>query len=135
MLHVVHVIRDLDIASGGPSRSVPALAECQSCLPGIMVTVLYRDRGNPIVTLGQCSVKYHAIGKKHLLFPESYLKTIQSKSDQSESIIFHLHGLWSPFLHLAARFAARKNLPYVVSVRGMLSSWCLGHKSLKKKLD
>jgi glycosyltransferase involved in cell wall biosynthesis len=48
--------------------------------------------------------------------------------------MFHLHGLWSPTLHWAARFATRHDLPYVISTRGMLAGWCLEHKSFRKKL-
>ena len=48
--------------------------------------------------------------------------------------IVHLHGLWSPTVHLAARFARRNRLPYVVSIRGMLAGWALAHKGRKKKL-
>lgn len=48
--------------------------------------------------------------------------------------IYHLHGLWSPVLHRAARTAAGQGVPYVVSTRGMLAGWAIGHKALKKKV-
>jgi len=37
-------------------------------------------------------------------------------------------------LHRAARYARERGIPYVVSTRGMLANWALGHKALKKKI-
>jgi glycosyltransferase involved in cell wall biosynthesis len=126
-------VRDLDVASGGPSRSVPALAESQARSSAVEVTVAYQDRGNRVVPLASSNVAYRALHSSAPwggaeLFAEGQGAT------QNASTIFHLHGLWSPLLHRSARFAVRQNIPYVVSTRGMLANWALGHKSLKKKL-
>jgi len=135
MLHIIHMVRDLDIASGGPSRSVPALAASQSNLPDTKVIVLYQDRGNPVVELDRSRVDYKAIDPWKLLPGEGFLQDFLSDDDVAgRNCIFHLHGLWSPTLHWVAGFAAKNHIPYVISTRGMLATWCLGHKSLKKKL-
>jgi glycosyltransferase involved in cell wall biosynthesis len=55
-------------------------------------------------------------------------------AEPGEELVFHVHGLWSPDLHQAARLARSKRIPYVVSTRGMLANWALGHKALKKKI-
>ena len=134
MLHIIHIVRDLDIASGGPSRSVPALAESQSEEEGIKVTVLYRDRGNPVVELDRRRVDYKTVTVRNLLLGKTFLSSLLSKYLLKGNCIFHLHGLWSPTLHWAAVFAARNGVPFAISTRGMLATWCLGHKSFKKKL-
>jgi len=134
ILHIIHIVRDLDVASGGPSRSVPALAESQSSNPGVKVTVLYQDRGNPVVPLTKIVVDYRSIDIKDIFFGSPYFAEIRQRSRKGGKYIFHLHGLWSPTVHRAARFARRHKIPYVISSRGMLSAWCLGSKSLKKKL-
>ena len=126
-LHVVHFVRDLDAASGGPSRSVPALAAIQSKMPGLEVSVVFRDRGNERVRLPDSDVLYTPVSGltasrvKHLCV-------------SNENAIFHLHGLWDPILHRAARLGISEGRPYVVSTRGMLAGWALKHKALKKKI-
>ncbi len=134
MLQLVHIVRDLDTASGGPSRSVCSLAETQSQISGIEVTVLYQDRGNSIVPLQKNKVEYKAVPAWKFLFAKTYSKLIWSDAFPTNECVFHLHGLWSPTLHFAARFAFNNGIPYIISPRGMLSEWCLAYKSSKKKL-
>jgi glycosyltransferase involved in cell wall biosynthesis len=134
MLHIVHIIRDLDSASGGPSRSVPALAKSQARLEGVNVSLLYQDRGNPVVPLADDGVAYQPVAAPDLLRAKTFWRYLPQQAVLDKTCVFHLHGLWSPTLHWAARFAARHDLPYVVSTRGMLAGWCLTHKSFKKKL-
>ncbi|MFC1694695.1 glycosyltransferase [Pseudomonadota bacterium] len=125
-MHIIHIVRDLDIASGGPSRSVPALAEHQARHSNIQVTVQFQDRGNPLVHMANSAVKYEAMtGRGQGRDP---------KAKSGNGLFFHLHGLWSLDLHRAAKLARSKRIPYVVSTRGMLANWALGHKALKKKI-
>lgn len=46
--------------------------------------------------------------------------------------ILHIHGLWSPMLHQAAKWARRQNVPVVWSPHGMLQKWALKNKWWKK---
>jgi len=46
--------------------------------------------------------------------------------------IVHIHTLWSPYVHKAARWCRRNRLPYVVSPHGSLTPWALRHKWWKK---
>lgn len=48
--------------------------------------------------------------------------------------VLHIHGLWTPFVWRAYRFARKNKLPLVVSPHGMLEPWAMSHKALKKKL-
>jgi glycosyltransferase involved in cell wall biosynthesis len=123
----------LDVASGGPSRSVPALAENQAREAGVRVTVLFRDRGKPLVPLTQSAVEYCPIRGSRVLLGSELGDHLSLDRCSLDGAVLHLHGLWDPLLHDAAGFACRKNLPYVVSTRGMLAGWALGHKAWKKK--
>ncbi len=134
ILHIIHIIRDLDVASGESSRAVLALAERQSSIPGVKVSVLYQDRGNPVVPLTKIVVDYRTIDLKDMVFGSPFFTEILQRSKAGARYIFHLHGLWSPTVRRAARFAVRHNIPYFLSSSGMLSAWCLGGKSFKKKL-
>ena len=46
--------------------------------------------------------------------------------------VVHVHGLWSPLLHRASRWARHKNIPVVWSPHGMLQKWALKNKWWKK---
>ena len=48
--------------------------------------------------------------------------------------LLHVHGLWTPFVWRAYRFAKKNGLTFVVSPHGMLEPWAMSHKSWKKKL-
>lgn len=48
--------------------------------------------------------------------------------------LVHIHALWHPALHRAARWAYRNRVPVVWSPHGMLAPWAMSHKRWKKWL-
>ena len=48
--------------------------------------------------------------------------------------VIHDNGIWMPHNHRIAGTAAKLGLPRIVSTRGMLEPWAIGHKRLKKKV-
>jgi len=46
--------------------------------------------------------------------------------------VLHDNGIWLPHNHRLATLAERRDLPRVVSTRGMLEPWARSHKRLKK---
>ena len=46
--------------------------------------------------------------------------------------IVHIHAIWAPVLHRAAKWAFRQGIPVVWSPHGMLTPWSLGNHRLKK---
>ncbi len=46
----------------------------------------------------------------------------------------HIHGLWETHTSVAAHGARALNKPYILSAHGMLESWALANKRLKKKI-
>lgn len=55
-----------------------------------------------------------------------------SLSKQRREVV-HVHGLWTPFVWRACRYAKCHDLPLVISPHGMLEPWALAHKYWKKK--
>jgi glycosyltransferase involved in cell wall biosynthesis len=51
-----------------------------------------------------------------------------------KSDILHDNGIWLPHNHRLAVLAEKRGIPRIVSTRGMLEPWALGHKRLKKSL-
>lgn len=48
--------------------------------------------------------------------------------------VLHDNGIWRAHNHALARLAARRDIPRLVSTRGMLEPWAMAHKGWKKKL-
>lgn len=48
--------------------------------------------------------------------------------------VLHDNGIWLPHNHRLAELAERRNIPRVVSTRGMLEPWAMNHKRWKKRL-
>ncbi len=48
--------------------------------------------------------------------------------------VLHDNGIWRPHNHRLAELAERRNIPRVVSTRGMLEPWAMNHKRWKKHL-
>lgn len=48
--------------------------------------------------------------------------------------IVHDHGIWLSHNHRLAKLAARRRIPRLVSIHGMLEPWALSHKRLKKRI-
>ncbi|MCI0629639.1 MAG: glycosyltransferase [Phycisphaerales bacterium] len=58
----------------------------------------------------------------------------EAKAALAGADVLHLHVPWDPICVQLARLARETNLPYVVSVHGMLDDWTMRHKAGKKRL-
>lgn len=59
---------------------------------------------------------------------------MQNLCEQNKFDLIHLHGMWTPFLAVAALVAHRRKIPLVISPHGCLEPWALGFKRNKKRL-
>jgi glycosyltransferase involved in cell wall biosynthesis len=48
--------------------------------------------------------------------------------------VLHDNGMWLRHNHRLAQLAAKRGIPRIVSMRGMLEPWAINHKRLKKRL-
>lgn len=138
-IHIAHAIRDLELASGGPSRSIPQLVEALDLLPNSDAWIqhlLFGNRGNPNAQLKPtASLQVHGVTEGLSGTAANGLaQELQRIHTQSPLRLVHVHGLWSPTLHNVIKWARHARVPYVVSPRGMLSEWCFNHKRLKKRI-
>lgn len=125
-MKVIHIVGSLDIGAGGPSRSVPQTCEYLTLL-GVKIEIVTRSSENPVKvnTSGDFRVSFKSI--KELL---KFGSTISSE----EIDLIHLQHVWDPYLHVIAWWSRRKNIPYIITPRGMLEPWILEQNPLKKKL-
>lgn len=126
-LSVYHFVKDVDASSGGLSRSVPQVCRELHSL-GIDISIVARHSENPLVVTE--GLKCYLMDA-HARNADPYFKG-QFKGEQRT--LFHVNGLWLPFLNSGARYAWEANLPYLVSPRGMTAPWAMKHKGMKKSL-
>lgn len=118
-MRVLHIIGGISRSSGGPSRSVQGLVAGLNHV-GIdawLMTIIYGEE--PWVE-----------GVSHFINGQP----IENALNEVNPDIVHLHGLWSFALHTSASICRRWNIPYVIAPRGMLETWSLRQKWIKKKI-
>jgi glycosyltransferase involved in cell wall biosynthesis len=128
---LVHVIRTLDPAFGGPPVVCTHLARAQM-LSGHAVEILTGDDGKappggdvPVRTAS-------APGPFDLLVRGRGRRALAEHVARAE--VLHLHGVWDPLLLGAAAEARRVGVRYVVTPHGMLDPWSLAQKQWKKRV-
>ena len=125
-LKVVHIISSIDVAAGGPSKSVSDLALNQA-KNGHHVTIFTKWSANPYILNG-CQPNLVV----HLVKDQSFTKALKSYLIENQCDIFHGHGIWQPPVHIMAKLARKNKIPYIISPRGMLEPWALNNGKLKK---
>lgn len=63
-----------------------------------------------------------------------YSKELKEILLNSNSDIFHIHGVWMYPQYLAAQLALKKHIPYIITPHGMLEPWLWEKSKLKKRL-
>lgn len=108
---------------GGPAFSVSQLAVALSNV-GVEVGLWAPDQSAATTPLlpARSSIR-------RMTGSEAYALDSFGKVD-----VLHDNGLWLPHNHRLGELAARRNIPRVVSTRGMLEPWAMRHKRRKKSI-
>ena len=120
-MRILHVVGSLAREWGGLSLFVAEMAAEQASA-GHAVTLLTQDRPGR----GGCW--------------DAGLAIVVSAADSTmeelvrESAVVHVHGLWLPFHHQAARLARKYRRAHVISTHGMLEPEALRFSRWKKRL-
>lgn len=126
---IVHFINSFTELSGGVGVAVQLLIN--SYPEKSHEIVCLRDSG----TLLDCEAKiieFDRSGPYSLSFSISFKKFLH-EYNVDEGLEFHIHGLWSGMNHSLMRFLRKSNIPFVISLHGMLSPAALDrHYTLKK---
>ncbi len=134
-MHIAHAVKDLDAASGGPSRSVPGLATAiHQEDSATNSTIVFRKQDRPSTEKADISgVIYIPITKSKLDVCQP-AKALKSLHETNPIDVIHIHGIWTPSHHWIVCFALRNHIPYIVSPRGMLSQWSMRVKAARKRI-
>jgi glycosyltransferase involved in cell wall biosynthesis len=129
-LNILHVIRDLSRATGGPVTALVGLTEAQVAL-GHRVMILATDRGEDKMT--PQGVEVHLASGRGGWAWSPALSAMATNLVQEADIV-HGHMVWDYPVWAAARQARRYGKPFILRSCGHLDSWSLSQKSLKKKI-
>jgi glycosyltransferase involved in cell wall biosynthesis len=124
---LLHTVQSLQLAAGGPSYSVPALA--RALQEAGMATEIWTPDPAPPEWPG-LTIRQVPAGELTVLLNQA--KAAACKAGQG--VIVHDHGIWLPWNHAVARAAMAAGVPRVVSPRGMMEPWAMQYKRWKKRI-
>ncbi len=133
-MRICHVVPSLQEQHGGPSKSVRALCQ-ELASTGSTIDLLTTDPAAPrngnLIREGGLNINVFHRDAPQRLCASSGLKSALETTDAD---IIHHHALWLRTLHYAHLAAARRQVPLVLSPRGMMSRWAWNHHSMRKGL-
>jgi glycosyltransferase involved in cell wall biosynthesis len=139
-LNVVLTIAGLAPEFGGPSRSVPALAEAlarENVDVDLVACESEPGYGDPILPDANL-VRVHLLPvlsrQGHWRAKQNDFYRALCEGAQGADTVIHDNGLWLPTNHATASTARTLGCPLVISPRGMLSAWELKHHGWKKRV-
>ena len=138
MLKLLHIVPDIALSSGGLGLAALRFGEAVA-KAGARVTLFSASNGNqtllkPVANVDnfEC-VDYSFSGSfaQRLIQQQTRIDEYCAKHRPD---IIHLHGVWLPFLMIAARVANMRGIPYIISPHGSYEPWALNQKRLKKAI-
>lgn len=131
-MKITHCISSIDESTGGPARSATHLTEALSKNKQIAkITLFTLESNNPLI-LNSSIPKMTLDFSKRSFFNLS--RELSHKLKEIDSHLFHGHGIWEPSIHQMASISNTRNIPYIISIRGMLEPWSLLQSKWKKKI-
>ena len=131
----LQVASHLDPRFGGLSTAVPALAaSAESAGPHLAPLAVFCGPTEDISHIA--ARQLHAFR-----FPHGRGRWMREKAlqDQLRDLVesadgVHIHGVWAEYCSIAAHLSRAAGKPYLVAAHGMLESWALQQKRLRKTL-
>jgi glycosyltransferase involved in cell wall biosynthesis len=138
-MKLVLTIAGLSPEFGGPSRSVPALAEAMAREDVVVDLITCESQGG----YGSPVLPNQELVRTQLLPARSREGRWQARrndffcalceTSNGMDTVIHDNGLWLPTNHAVAGAARFLNRPLLISPRGMLTSWASAHHRWKKR--
>lgn len=141
-MKILHIIASIDPKFGGPQAVVQRIAAAQCALGHDVHIVSYgdeeimrkvRDFGRDVPNFGD--IKWHILptpARLEKLLCRDGRKLIRAV--MTSTAFVHMHGVWDPILLHAAGIARRFGVPYCLCTSGMLDTWSMQQKPLKKQV-
>lgn len=136
-MRIAHYMQDIDFTRGGPPRAVVdqvATMHARGHQAGLLTT---NARDVPRPWLDGTSEKPRLVRLPTVRGPFGRLSSegiVRVRKALAQFDILHMHGVWEPGNLQVAAVCRRLNIPYVVSLRGMLDDWSMDQSSLRKRI-
>lgn len=123
-MRLLHVIRSVDSAMGGPTSVALALAAAQV------------ERGHQVEIVSSHGQLDPGDGITHRVVPTSALSAVLRRAASFPGTwdFAHLHGLWDPVLATVAQKLRRERTPWCVCLHGMLLDYAWSHHTGRKRV-
>jgi glycosyltransferase involved in cell wall biosynthesis len=141
-MKIIHIIRTVDPAGGGPPQVVVRLAAAQAQLGHELHVLTYASSDSQDRVQQQLArvpqldkVQIHSLPPTDLcegLFARAGRSALSELLPGADFV--HLHGIWESLLRAGAQMACRRAIPYCFRPAGMLDPWSLAQKRWKKRL-
>lgn len=134
--HILHSVPSLSVASGGPARSVTQL--CASLLnENLNIDLITAVDGDEQLVEYDRHLQVMTVRGQNMtmfgrLFAESFHRYLEQHNKHYD--VIHQSGMWLKCSHETTKFAHEKNIPIVLSPRGMVEVWALNYRRHFKKI-
>lgn len=123
---------------GGPARAVVDLSRALASRGHDVVLATCDPQGAPEEwRRGEPGLPHHIPLPRPARRPFAFSRS-QIRQDVAPALegcdVVHTHGVWEPLNLQVASLARRAEVPYFISVRGMLDDWCMAQRAIKKKV-
>lgn len=131
-MKISHVISSIDKSAGGPTQSVvEMLGQLGNSACPVHINLHTAKTKRPVLEkFDQLNINVSFYNKNLI----GSLISLRRGLMQEDTHIFHGHGIWQMPTHQMVRVSRTRNIPLVITPHGMLKSWSLQQKSLKKKM-
>lgn len=132
LLRAVHCIATIDPETGGPARTVTSLCSALT-RRGVGATLVTQEpRVQPLPFALPPEVRFTRRGRFVGLV--DFRRALGGALEGPAPVLLHDHGVWLPNNHAAAQLASMRNVPRVVSPRGMLDGWAMSWHGWRKRV-
>ena len=132
-MKLCHIVPSLETRHGGPSKSVRALASSLARIGETIELLATVEAGQPVALERGDPAAVR-------LFPRVRPRRLARSPELRRHLLaaevdcVHHHALWLLTLHYAHEAARRRDVPLVISPRGMMSDWAFRHHRGRKRL-
>lgn len=138
MLRQLHIVPDIALSSGGLGLAALRFGEAVA-KAGAHVTLFSASNPNqrllkPVGNVDNFELMDYSLTGSFAQRMIQHWNRIDEYCVRYRPDIIHLHGMWVPFLVIAAQVANRRRIPYIISPHGSFEPWALNQKRLKKSI-
>ena len=131
----VSVVTHLDPRYGGLSAAVPRLASAIADTTGFRIKLAAFCASDEACSFSESpELPITRWPASRLAWMKDQHLTRDFRNQLAGADGIHIHGLWEQSTSAAANAARALNKPYVLSAHGMLESWALNNKRIKKAI-